>query len=72
VTKQERVAIQTAITEVHNGDYNKGIAALCRLVGWRHPAGEIKNVRRVAVEEIAARRDTEPHFGVTALPDEDW
>lgn len=52
MTKQERQQVQQAILAIHDGDYSTGMAALCSLIGWRYPAGEI-DVKAVSVTELA-------------------
>jgi hypothetical protein len=54
MTKKEKIIVQKAINELiaDNGDFSGAVANLCRLVGWRHPAGEIpKNLPTITVDE---------------------
>lgn len=44
MTKRERAEIEQVIRELMEGDdppFDRAVARLCKLVGWRYPAGEI-------------------------------
>lgn len=44
MTKRETEIVKKAIEDLmaENGDFCGAIAGLCRLVGWRYPAGEMQ------------------------------
>jgi hypothetical protein len=60
MTKRETAEVQRAIRELMNhedgGNFTAAIGRLCRLVGWRYPASEIKG-RPVTLQEVMRRFD---------------
>jgi hypothetical protein len=59
--KAERAEVEQAIRELMQGDdppFDTAVARLCKLVGWRYPAGEIP-LRGVSIEEAARGGDRE-------------
>jgi hypothetical protein len=54
MTKEERKAIRWCIAELlaDNGKFNEAVSKLCRLVGWKYPAGELDDIEPVSIIDI--------------------
>ena len=54
MTKQEKKIIQKALADIMEGgdNYCQAIAAICRLVGWTYPAGELTETKKITIPEV--------------------
>jgi hypothetical protein len=65
MTKKEKIIIKQAIKDLteENGDFSGAIAKLCRMVGWRHPAGEVpKNLPSTTLQEYMSTHPANQEF----------
>ncbi len=71
MTKRERHEVELAIRELmdDNEQFEGAVARLCRLVGWRYPAGEVV-VSPGAWDERILRTPGKPDFDRRSVSDE--
>ena len=59
VTKSEKSKLRKAMDMLWDGGdrYNEGLAIIARMVGRRYHAGEIRELRRISIKDMAALSD---------------